>query len=85
VPRLCEFYPGICPTAGEKARKNLSQGKKNLSQVKKNLSEYSVHLPKHPHITKPLQTHTLQKPTHVIAVMPRHLIATFYLYRRQFT
>jgi len=26
VPRLCEFYPGICLTTGEKARKNLSQG-----------------------------------------------------------
>jgi hypothetical protein len=24
VPRLCELYPGICLTAGEKARKNLS-------------------------------------------------------------
>jgi len=34
VPRLCEFYPGICLTAEEKARKNLGQGKKNLSQVK---------------------------------------------------
>jgi len=33
VPRLCEFYPGICLTTGEKARKPLSQGKKNLSQV----------------------------------------------------
>ena len=27
VPRLCEFYPGICLTTEEKARKNLSQGK----------------------------------------------------------
>ena len=27
VPRLCEFYPGICLTTDEKARKNLSQGK----------------------------------------------------------
>ena len=35
VPRLCKFYPGICLTTEEKARKNLSQGKKNLSQVKK--------------------------------------------------
>jgi hypothetical protein len=26
VPRLCGFYPGICLTAEEKARKNLSQG-----------------------------------------------------------
>jgi len=33
MPRLCEFYPGICLTTEEKARKNLSQGKKNLSQV----------------------------------------------------
>ena len=59
VPRLCEFYPGICLTTEEKARKNLSQGKKNLSQVKKNLSQSTVYiLPKHPHITKPAQTHT---------------------------
>jgi len=62
VPRLCEFYPGICLTAEEKARKNLSQGKKNLSQVKKNLSQCTVYiLPKHPHITKPTQTHTHYK------------------------
>jgi hypothetical protein len=26
VPRLCGFKPGICLTAEEKARKNLSQG-----------------------------------------------------------
>jgi len=43
VPRLCEFYPGICLTTEEKARKNLSQGKKNLSQVKKNLSQSTVY------------------------------------------
>jgi len=73
VPRLCELYPGICLTTEEKARKNLSQGKKNLSQVKKNLSQstekpqskYTVqyaYYQKHPHITKPSQTHTLQNP-----------------------
>jgi len=28
MPRLCVFYPGICLTAEEKARKNLSQGKR---------------------------------------------------------
>ena len=39
VPCLCEFYPAICLTTEEKARKNLSQGKKNRSQVKKNLSQ----------------------------------------------
>jgi hypothetical protein len=27
VHRLCEFYPGICLTTEEKARKNLSQGR----------------------------------------------------------
>ena len=66
--RLCEFYPGVCLTTEDKAqenlsqdKKNLSQGKKNLSQVKKNLSQSAVYiLPKHPHITKPSQTHTLQ-------------------------
>ena len=63
VPRLCEFYPGICLTTEEKARKNLRQGKRNLSQVKKNLSQSTVYiLPKHPHITKPTHTHTLQNP-----------------------
>jgi len=90
VPRLCEFYPGICFTIEEKAWKNLSQGKKNLSQVKKNLSHCTktsvtvqkpqsqyknlshstktsvivqyTYYQKHPHITKPSQTHTLQNP-----------------------
>jgi hypothetical protein len=71
VPRLCEFYPGICLTTEEKVRKNLSQGKKNLSQVKKNLSHSTVHiLPKPPthykaltntHITKPTHTHTTKQ------------------------
>jgi len=32
APSLREFYPGICLTTEEKARKNLSQGKENLSQ-----------------------------------------------------
>ena len=63
MPRLCEFYPGICLTTREKAWKNLSQYKKTLSQVKKNLSQSTVYiLPKHPHITKPTQTHPLQNP-----------------------
>jgi hypothetical protein len=49
VPRLCEFYPGICLTIEEKARENLSQGKKNLSQVKKNFNHSTVYiLPKTP-------------------------------------
>jgi NRPS condensation-like uncharacterized protein len=44
VPRLCEFYSGICLTTEEKSRKNLSQGKKNLSQIKKNLSQIKKNL-----------------------------------------
>ena len=72
MPRLCEFYPGICLTTEEKAWKNLRQGKKNLSQVKRNLSQGRVYiLPKHPHITKPTKIHTLQNPhihthTHIL-------------------
>jgi len=51
VPRLCEFYPGICLTTEGKARINLSQGKKILSEVKKNLTQSTLYiLPKHPHI-----------------------------------
>jgi len=63
VPRLCEFYPGICLTTEEKARKNLSQRKKNLSQVtKSSVTVQYTYYQKHPHITKPSQTHTLQNP-----------------------
>ena len=54
VSRLCEFYPGICLATEEKARKKLIQGKKTLNQ-----STVYI-LPKHPHITKSTQTHTLQ-------------------------
>jgi hypothetical protein len=60
VSRLCEFYPGICLTTEEKSRINLSKGKKNL-RLNKTLSQSTVYiLPKHPHITKLTQTHTLQ-------------------------
>ena len=72
VPRLCEFYPGICLTTEEKARKNLSQRKKNLSQrkknlsqVKKNLSHSTVYiLPKTPSDYKALTNTHITKPTH---------------------
>jgi hypothetical protein len=60
-PVFASFYPGICLTTEEKALTVLSQGKTNLSQVNKNLSQSTVYiLPRHPHITKPTQTHTLQ-------------------------
>jgi hypothetical protein len=55
-PVFARFYPGICLTTEEKARKNHSQGKRNLSQ-----STVYI-LPRHPHITKPTQSHPLQNP-----------------------
>jgi hypothetical protein len=33
VPSLCEFYPGICLTTEEKARKNLSQDSRRIQSV----------------------------------------------------
>ena len=63
VPRLCEFYPGVCLKTEEKARKNLSQNKVNLSHSTKTLVTVQyTYYQKHPHITKPSQTHTLQNP-----------------------
>jgi hypothetical protein len=58
-----QVLPWHLPYNWGKSRKNLSQGKENLSPVKKNLSQSTVYiLPKHPHITKPTQTHKLQNP-----------------------
>ena len=42
VPRLCEFYPGICLTTEEKAWKNLSQVKKNLNVQNSIMVPYAV-------------------------------------------
>jgi len=39
---FCEFYPGICLTKEEKARKNLSQVKKNL-KVKNHIQRKKPH------------------------------------------
>jgi hypothetical protein len=62
VLRLYEFYPGICLTTEEKARKNLRQGKKNLRLRKTSVTVQYTYYQKHPHIRKPSQTHTLQNP-----------------------
>ena len=57
VPRLCEFYPGICLTTEEKAQKNLSQGRRYLSQVRKNLRvQYTYY--QNTHTLQNLHTHT---------------------------
>jgi len=62
-PVFASFTLAFALQLRKKHEKNLSQGKKNLSQVKKNLSQSTVYiLPKHPRITKPTQTHTLQNP-----------------------
>jgi len=42
VPRLCELYPGICLTAEENARKNLSQGSRRVP-VGTMKTEYTEH------------------------------------------
>jgi hypothetical protein len=74
VPRLCEFYPGICLTTEEKARKNLSQGKENLSQVKKNLSQGKENLSQ---VKKNLNHSTVyilpKTPTHYKALTNTHI------------
>jgi hypothetical protein len=62
-PVFASFYNGICLKTEEKARKNHSQCKRNFNQVNKNLSQSTVYIvQRHPHITKPTQTHKLQNP-----------------------
>jgi hypothetical protein len=41
---FASFYPGICLTTEEKARKNHSQGKRNFSQGKRNFSQVNKNL-----------------------------------------
>ena len=58
MPRLCEFFPDICLTTEEKARKN-------LSQVKENLSHSTVYiLSKTPTHYKTLTNTRITNPTH---------------------
>ena len=56
MPRLCQFYPGICLTTDGKTSEKLCKCKKNLSQCTVYI------LPKHSHITK--ATHTSHAHTH---------------------
>jgi hypothetical protein len=70
VPRLCEFYFGICLTTERKVRINLSQGKKNLSKVNKTSArvQYTYYQNTHPHTHTHTRTHTLiTKPPHTHA------------------
>jgi hypothetical protein len=43
VPHLCGFYPGICLTNEEKARKNLSQGSRRVLVGKMKIHTIRVH------------------------------------------
>ena len=45
VPRLCELYRGVCLTAEEKARENLSQGSRRVPDgtMKTEYTEQNVH------------------------------------------
>ena len=59
MSHLCKFYPGICLTTEEKARKNLSQGSRRvLVYILPKRTHYKTHTYTHLHITKPTYTHT---------------------------
>ena len=62
VPRLCEFYPGICLTTEEKARKNLSQGSRRIPSHYKTHTHtlQNTHTHYKTHITKQYKTTTVQ-------------------------
>jgi len=89
VPRLWEFYPGICLTTEEKARKTLSQGKRNLSHIKKNLNHSTVYiLPKTPthyktHTNTQIKTNTVQVipkwSSHNIIKYPQYKVTLMYI------
>jgi len=47
VPRLCEFYPGICFTTEQKARKNLSQGSGKVLAGTMKIHKHTIRIHKH--------------------------------------
>jgi len=55
VPHLCGFYPGICLTTEEKARKNLSQGSRSVTVYILPITKTPTH-----YKTTHTHTHTLQ-------------------------
>jgi hypothetical protein len=63
VPSLCEFYPGICLTTEEKHGKTSVRVRKTSVRLRKtSVKVLYTYYQKHPHITKPSQTHTLKNP-----------------------
>jgi len=47
MPRVCELYPGICLTAEEKARKNLSEGSRRLPTCAMNIHKHTITIHRH--------------------------------------
>ena len=47
VPHLCGFYPGICRTTEEKARKNLIQGSRRVPAGKMKIHKHTKRIRRH--------------------------------------
>ena len=47
MPRLCGFYPGICLTSDEKARKNLSEGSRRVPVGTMKIYKHTVRIHRH--------------------------------------
>ena len=47
VPRLCGFYPGICLTTEEKARKTLSEGSRRLPTGTMKIHKHTIRIHRH--------------------------------------
>jgi hypothetical protein len=58
VPRLFEFYPGICLTTEEKARKNLSRGSRGVLVYILHITKTPTHTHTHAHTPTHYKTHT---------------------------
>ena len=82
VPRLCEFYPGICLTTEEKHVKPSVRVAKIASlQITKTRTlqnphihtptHYKTHTYTHPHITKQFKTTTVQVKTNTVQDIPK--------------
>jgi len=81
VPRFCGFYPGICLTTEEKARKNLSQGSRRAPAGTMKMHKHAIRI--HRHI-KQEYNHIYIKQTYIHYIQPYihfiqpYLVYTFY-------
>ena len=85
MPRLCEFYPDICLTTEDIARKNLSQSILYIYQNTHTLQNPRIHTHTHTnthtHITKQYKTTTAQIKTKYNKKnnLIKHTVVTVYL------